>query len=37
MWSRVHFEKLIVTKPFKKFLVFYGTPRFIALFTWAAL
>jgi len=33
--SRVRLEKLIVTQLLKKFPAFYGTPRFITLFTTA--
>jgi len=32
-WSKVLLEKLIVTQLVKKFLDFYGTPRFITVFT----
>jgi len=32
-WSRVLPEKLTVTQLVKKFLVFYGTRRFITVFT----
>jgi hypothetical protein len=36
-WSRVLFEKLIVTKLVKRFPAFYGTRRFITVFTTARL
>jgi len=32
-WSRVLLEKLIVTQLVKRFLTFYGTQRFITVFT----
>jgi hypothetical protein len=32
-WSRALLEKLIVTQIVKKFPVFYGTRRFITVFT----
>jgi hypothetical protein len=32
-WSRVLLEKLTVTQLVKKFPAFYGTPKFIAMFT----
>jgi hypothetical protein len=32
-WSKVLFEKLIVTNVIKKFLTFCGAPRFFSLFT----
>jgi hypothetical protein len=35
-WSRVLLEKLIVTQLVKKYLGFYGTPKFITGFTRAA-
>jgi hypothetical protein len=31
-WSRILLEKLIVSQPVKKFPLFYGTRRFIAVF-----
>jgi hypothetical protein len=33
LWSRVILEKLTVTQPVNKFLAFYGTRRFISVFT----
>jgi hypothetical protein len=35
LWSRVYFEKLIVTQPVKKLPVFYATRMFITVFTTA--
>jgi hypothetical protein len=32
-WSRVLLEKLTVTQLFKKFPAFYGTRRFLTMFT----
>jgi hypothetical protein len=32
-WSRAYLEKLTVAKQVKKFPAFYGTRRFIAVFT----
>jgi hypothetical protein len=32
-WSRVLLEKLTTTQLAKKFPAFYGTPRFITMFT----
>jgi len=32
-WSRVLLEKLILTQLFKKFPTFYGTQRFVTMFT----
>jgi hypothetical protein len=32
-WSRILLEKQIVTQLAKKFLTFYGTQRFITVFT----
>jgi len=32
-WSRVRLEKLIVTHLIKKFPIFYGTSKFITVFT----
>jgi len=32
-WSRVFLEKVIITQLVKKFPAFYGTWRFITLFT----
>jgi hypothetical protein len=32
-WSRVTLEKLTVIQQFKKFPAFYGTQRFITMFT----
>jgi hypothetical protein len=37
VWSRGLFQKLIVTQLFRKFSVFYGTPRLISVFTRAYL
>jgi len=34
-WFRVHLEKLTGSQPIKKFPVFYGTGRFITVFTTA--